>query len=145
MRTAILPIVFFIIGTISLLSLAAAADPSQVIIIANNQVMVDGLQRSIIADIYQGRKGKWDTGQKIMVTMLKKGSAHETFTSRIVQTTPMKLKTLWKKVIFSGAGTPPKVFKAEKDLMQYVAATAGAIGYISAQTEPTGVKIITVK
>ncbi len=53
-----------------------------------------------------------------------------------------KLKKIWKKVVFTGAGTPPKILKTEADLIEFVAETAGAIGYIDAATPHEGVNVI---
>ncbi len=71
-------------------------------------------------------------------------SFHEAFAESLVQLTPAKLKTLWKKVIFSGAGSPPRVFRSEDKCAQYVAVTKGAIRYISAATSHEGVKVIDI-
>ena len=134
-----------IFGLLGCLTFATAAEQVEILIIANNQVSEDHLTRPEITDIYQSRRGKWNNGQKIRVVMLKKGLTHEAFTENIVGTTPMKLKTLWKKVIFSGAGAPLKILKTEEKLVEFVAATKGAIGYINSATGHEGVKVITVK
>ena len=133
------------IGLLGCLIFAAGAAHGEILIIAHGQVTADSLTRSAIADIYQNRKGKWDDGRKIKVVMLKKGPAHEAFSTDVVKTTPMKLKTLWKKVIFTGSGASPKILKTEEKVVEFVAATKGAIGYIDSATSHEGVKVITVK
>ncbi len=138
-------LLLLMIGLLGCLTFATAADHGEILIIANNHAPVDSLLRTVIADIYQSRRGKWDNGQKIMVVMLKKGPTHEAFTENIVKTTPMKLRTLWKKVVFSGAGAPPKILKTEAKLVEFVTATKGAIGYINSTTSHEGVKVITVE
>ena len=35
------------------------------------------------------------------------------------KTTPLKLRTLWKKIILSGAGKPPKILKTEEKLVKF--------------------------
>jgi ABC-type phosphate transport system substrate-binding protein len=125
----------------SLPSFAAAVD---LVIVANPEVPVNSLSRSALADIYKGYKGRWDNGQKIKVVMLKQGATHEAFAETMVELTPAKLKNLWKKVIFSGAGSPPKVVHSEAQCVAFVAATKGAIGYVSASTAIDGVKVIEV-
>ncbi len=125
----------------SMPSFATAVD---LVIIANPTVPVSSLNRSALADIYNGYKGRWDNGQKIKVVMLKQGATHEVFAESVVQLSPAKLKNLWKKVIFSGAGSPPKVVHSEEQCVEFVAATNGAIGYISSATAHEGVKVIEV-
>jgi len=133
------------IGLLGFLTYAMAADYGEILIIANNHTPVDSLHRTVIADIYQSRRGKWDNGQKIKVVMLKNGPTHEAFIEEIVKTTPMKLRILWKKIIFSGAGTLPRILKSEEKLVEFVSATKGAIGYINAATRHENVKVITVQ
>ena len=115
------------------------------LIIAHPGVIVDSLPRSTVADIYKGHRVKWDDGQRIKVVMLKKGVTHEAFVKSMLQLSSSKLKSLWKKVIFSGSGTPPKILRLEDECVKYVAATEGAIGYISPGTEHGSIKIITVR
>jgi len=145
MHKQIKQFLFLLFGLLSILTFATAGDHGEILIIANSQVQADRLTYAMIADIYQSRRGKWDNEQKIKVVMLKKGRTHEAFTENIVKMTPMKLKTLWKKIIFSGAGIPPKILKTEEKMVEYVAATQGAIGYINAATAHEGVKVITIE
>jgi len=145
MYNLIIRLIFLLIGILCLMTYPTAAENGEILIIANNQVLASSLERTVIADIFQNRRGKWDNGQKIKVVMLKKGPTHQAFTENIVKTTPMKLRTLWKKVVFSGAGTTPKIVKTEAKLVEFVAATKGAIGYIYSATGHEGVKVITVE
>jgi len=138
-------LIFLLIGLFACQAFATTTDYDEILIIANSQVPAERLTRTEIADIYQSRIGKWDDGQKIKVVMLKKGPIHKVFTENIVKMTPMKLKTLWKKIMFSGAGILPKILKTEEKMVDFVAATQGAIGYISAATAHEGVKVITVE
>jgi len=55
--------------------------------------------------------------------------------------TPKKLIGVWKKVIFTGLGTPPKIVSTEAEMIQYVASTKGAIGYISASTPSENINV----
>ena len=138
-------ILFMVTLTFFFITVSHAGTADDLIIIANPDVPVDSLTRSAIADIYQGYKKKWDNGQRIKVVMLKKGVTHESFAKSVVHLSPVKLKSLWKKVIFSGAGIPPKILRSEKKCVEYVAQTSGAIAYISATSGHEGVKIIKIQ
>ncbi len=127
-----------------LLTNMAPAIAGDILIIAHPDVQSDSLEFTTVADIYKDRKTKWDNGDTIRVVMLKKGATHDTFVRDIVGTTPAKLKKLWKKVVFTGAGTPPKILKKEADLIEFVAETEGAIGYIDSSTSHEGVKEISI-
>ncbi len=144
MKIRIRTMLFLGIVLISLLINMAPAPAEEILIIAHPGVQSDSLERAAVADIYKNRKTKWDNGDTIRVVMLKKGATHETFGRAIVKTTPAKLKKLWKKVIFTGAGTPPKILKTEPDLIEFIAETDSAIGYIDSSTPHEGVKVISL-
>lgn len=115
------------------------------LIIAHPEIPVDSLSQKMVADIYQGYKGKWADGQTIKVVMLKQGATHEAFSRSVVHLSPAKLKRLWKKVIFSGSGIAPKILRSEEKCVNYIAATRGAIGYINPATSFAGVKVIDIQ
>ncbi len=130
---------------IPLAFLIAAASAADVLVIANKSVGVDEIEKSKLTEIYQGARIQWDDGGTIRVVMLKSGAAHEAFAENVIGLSAAKLKNIWKKVIFTGTGTPPKIFRDEAELVQYVAETDGAVGYISATTPHEGVKPLSVK
>ncbi len=140
----ILPVIRTIV-TILLLMAGSSVFAGEVIIIANTSVSVDSMDRGIVSDIYQGMKTKWDSGDKVVVVMLRKGETHESFAKDIVGSTPSKLRNIWKKIIFSGTGNPPKIMKSESELVTRIAETKGAVGYIHSSTPHDGVKVISLK
>ena len=114
---------------------------AEVVVIANNNVPADSMDRDAVAGIYLGKKTKWN-GHAICVGMLREGATHETFVKEIVRTTPQKLRKLWKKVVFSGRGRPPKIFKTEEELIQFVVSNGGAVGYANSSASCEGVKVV---
>jgi ABC-type phosphate transport system substrate-binding protein len=62
---------------------------------------------------------------------LKGGPAHEVFLKNHVGEDPEEFRSQWRKVVFTGQGAMPKAFDSESALIEYVAATPGAIGYVS--------------
>ena len=106
------------------------------VLIANASVKETRVSKEDITLIFLGKKTKWMDGQKIHVAVLKTGNTHEAFLDRYVNKTPAKYSTFWKIAIISGTGFPPKFFQKEADLVSYVAEIKGAIGYISAETDP---------
>ena len=121
-----------------------AAD-EEILIIVNKETSMKSLSINTVVDIYTNNKTKWDSGEKIHVSMLKIGPVHEAFSNQIIGMAPKKLIGVWKKVIFTGLGTPPKVFNTEAEMVQYVATTKGAIGYISVSTPAESVKVFKLK
>jgi ABC-type phosphate transport system substrate-binding protein len=76
--------------------------------------------------------------------ILKGGPAHEVFLSHHIGENPDEFRTRWRKAVFTGQGAMPKEFNSERALLEYVAATPGAIGYVSRVTADNPVKVLTV-
>jgi hypothetical protein len=73
-------------------------------------------------------------------------TAHEVFLKNHVGESPEEFRTQWRKEIFTGQGSMPKAFDSESDLIEYVAATPGAVGYVSRVSSQDRVKSLpTVK
>jgi ABC-type phosphate transport system substrate-binding protein len=118
------------------------AEAGEVVVICNKSVPADSLSKDEIKKIYLGKKTAWDNGQKINFVTLKAKEVHDLFLKEIINKTATQFKTYWKKMVFTGKGTIPKDFDTEANLIAYVAATEGAIGYISSGTKADGVKRI---
>jgi ABC-type phosphate transport system substrate-binding protein len=117
---------------------------AEVIIIANSGVAADSISSDAVSKIYLGKQTKWDDGSKIKVSLIKKGPSHDAFCSNLVGESSSKVSKVWKNVIFTGTGTPPKILKTEDKIVAYVAKTKGAIGYIDSGTAHEGVKTLSV-
>ena len=140
-------IIRLLLFTLSLMVLGCLTSPARVraediMIIVHRDVHVESLTRAMVSEIYLGTRTKWADESTIKVVMLKKGPVHEAFVKNFVGTTPAKLRNVWKKVVFTGTGTPPRIFKHEDDLVEFVAENEGTIGYISPSTPHEGVKVI---
>jgi ABC-type phosphate transport system substrate-binding protein len=51
----------------------------------------------------------------------------------------------WQQVIFSGRGLPPPAKTSDQDVVAYVRANPGAIGYVSPEAPLAGVKVVPIK
>ncbi len=118
---------------------------ADILLIANNSVTEADISKGDIKRIFLGKKRMWTDQQKISPVTLINGPVHEGFVSAFINKTPITFSTFWKRVIVTGTGIPPKSFKSETDLVKYVSATKGAVGYISADTSHKGVKVLSVK
>ena len=52
------------------------------------------------------------------------------------------MKSIWLKKLLSGEGEPPEAMDSEEDVLEKVAATAGAIGFVSKVQARKDVKVI---
>ena len=72
--------------------------------------------------------------------------AYDLFAQRVHKMTLKDLKRYWAKEVFSGRRQPPRQLATLQEVIDFIANTPGAIGYLPADTAiPATVKKITVE
>mgnify|MGYP001824419040 CR=1 FL=1 len=127
---------------ISLLDPARAV--GEVVVVANTEVTEDVIERKDLQRIYLGKKTTWPDKTSIVPVMLKTGPVHTEFVEDVVGRSEHRFATYWRQMVFTGKGVPPKSFASESEIVNYVKATPGAVGYVSPGTDAAGVKILIV-
>lgn len=120
----------------------AVAD--DLIVIGNRSVPASELSQSDIQSIFLGKKKMWDNGLKVEMATLGDGELTDRFLNSFVKKNSNMFRNYWKKQVFTGGGKPPVTFEREKDLVDYVSKTKGALGYVSSQSYSDSVKILAV-
>jgi ABC-type phosphate transport system substrate-binding protein len=77
--------------------------------------------------------------------LLKESPTNEGFLSQYVGKSDAAFRTSWRSLVFSGQGVMPRSVESETAMVDYVARTPGAIGYVSKVTPHDGVKILAVR
>ena len=132
------------IATIIFLFSWAEASFSQVAVIAHKSVPVDTIKKSELLDFYTADIKKWINGDKVIVNDLKpKGEVKKIF-YKFLGKTPSRMKSIWLRNMLSGEGDPPEALKSEEDMLQKIAATPGAIGFLSHTKVDNNVKTLIV-
>ncbi|MFC1569414.1 hypothetical protein ACFL4L_04205 [bacterium] len=101
------------------------------IIIVNKSAQGESLNRGNVESIFLGKKSRWSDGTKIIPVNLKQGEVHESFIKEVVRKSTNAYMNYWRKMIFTGKGVMPISFEDEKEVVEYINRTEGAIGYIS--------------
>ncbi len=123
---------------------AGTAGAAEVVIIGNPSLPGPNLEAKDLVRIYLGKQTRWDDNKAIVPVMLKASPVHEDFVETYLGRSPHRFVTYWRQMVFTGKGTPPRSFASEEELIAYVAATPGAVGYASATTDVRDVKVLPV-
>ncbi len=121
--------------------LAAFAD--DIVLICNKSVAAGTVSKDDLSRIYLGQKNLWENGSKIEPVIFQ-GDITDTFLTGYVGKNAMTFGNYWKKMLFSGKGSGPKQFAKPKEVVDFVASTQGAIGFVPSGTNTDAVKIISV-
>jgi ABC-type phosphate transport system substrate-binding protein len=95
--------------------------------------------------IFLGKKTLWDSGTRIVPAMPEEESpAGETFLNGTLKKSVTQFRAYWKRLLFSGGGTVPKVFRSNEQLIDFVARQPGAIAVVEASAVNDRVRVLDI-
>jgi ABC-type phosphate transport system substrate-binding protein len=112
-------------------------------------VSKDNKLASLSADdltrIFLGKKTLWEIGTRIVPAMPEEESAAgEAFLSGTLKKSVSQFRAYWKRLLFSGGGAVPKVFRSSEQLLDFVARQPGAIGVVEASAVDDRVRVLEI-
>jgi len=125
--------------------MAATVQAGDVKVIANSSVKAEGVSQDELKGVFLSTKTSLSDGSHVEPVLLKSGAAHEAFLKEYVGKTGNALETYYRSLVFTGKGSMPKTLASDAEVVDYVAKTKGAIGYVSADAGTDGVKVLEVK
>jgi ABC-type phosphate transport system substrate-binding protein len=115
------------------------------LIIAHKDAPEATLSEKELQEIFLGKRVQWQDNSAIHPATVKDKDLHSAFLKQYIKKSVSKWNAHWKRLVFTGNGTPPQQFDTGQALLEYVADTEGAIGYIDAETPVENVTIIEVQ
>jgi hypothetical protein len=126
-------------------ALSCARAHAQVVVIVNPSVHATEVSKAELRDVFTGASSSLKGGAQVMPVLLKQGVVHDDFLDLYIGKSDTAFRASWRSVLFSGQGVMPKTLETDAAVVDYVAHTAGAIGYIGKTTPHEGVKILAVR
>lgn len=115
-------------------------------IIVNASNSVSELPKDEVTSLFLKKSSKFPGGAGAVPVEQAKGSAtRSAFASSVLGKTVAALDAYWQQQIFGGGELPPANKASDDDVVAFVKATPGAIGYVSAGASVAGVKVVAVK
>jgi ABC-type phosphate transport system substrate-binding protein len=118
---------------------------AQVMVIANPSVAAAEVSKAELRDIFTGTSSSLKGGVQVTPVLLKQGAVNDGFLDLYIGKSDSAFRASWRSILFSGQGVMPKTLESDTAMVEYVAHTAGAIGYIGKTTPHDGVKILVVR
>lgn len=131
---------------LALLSLSAYADEQRVVLIAHPQVATTTLTRDTTRAIFAMRQRSWPDGQAVRVFVLPNDHpVHARFVKERLTVYPHQLQLAWDRMVFSGTGQAPNQVNSQSEMLERVATTPGALGYLEREYLDDRVQVITME
>jgi ABC-type phosphate transport system substrate-binding protein len=118
---------------------------AQVVIIANPSVRAGAISKTELSEVFTGAASSLKDGSRVSPVLLKAGAVQNAFLGQFIGKSDSAFRAGWRSLVFSGQGAMPKAFDSEAALVEYVASTPGAIGYVSESTAHNRVKTLTIR
>ena len=124
--------------------LSAQVDRSLRVIVSKENKLAS-LSTDDLNRIFLGKKTLWDSGTRIVPAMPDEESpAGEVFLSGTLKKSVSQFRAYWKRLLFSGGGTVPKVFRSNEQLIDFVARQPGAIAVVEASAVSDRVRVLDI-
>jgi ABC-type phosphate transport system substrate-binding protein len=144
-RLAILILIFSALGLLVGAYGFTVNAQADFVVIVNDTSAIDALSKSQISNLFLMKSTSWNDGSRVRpVDQVSGATVRDSFSEAVHGKSVSAIKSFWQKKIFSGAGTPPPEKRSDIEVIEYVKANPGAIGYVSASVSVEGVKVIEV-
>ena len=135
----------------ALLALLAASpargdDEPRFAVIAHPATAAASITRKHLADLFLKKATRWPGGEVVHPVEPPEGSlARAYFLSDVMGgRSAFAMKMFWNRRVLSGREVPPVEKASDEEVVAYVRATPGAVGYVLAATPTPGVKVLKV-
>ncbi|MBI5136494.1 MAG: hypothetical protein HZA24_04050 [Nitrospirae bacterium] len=128
------PLLGWVLG-LALLGTAPARG-EEIVVVVHRDAPVSRLSAQEIKDIYLGERAYWGNQRINPISYGANKAIQDEFLRRVVHTDPNTYKRYWIKRIFREGGVPPARIGSGEELINSVANTQGAIGFLFARELP---------
>ena len=107
---------------------------------------MSSISKDDLSKIFLKRATEWPDGAKAVAVDLKTSdAAREAFSQAVHGRGASSIRSYWQQQIFAGKEVPPEEKGSAADVLAFVAANPGAVGYVPVGTDVgSGVKAISV-
>ncbi|MDX2093777.1 MAG: hypothetical protein SFX73_38420 [Kofleriaceae bacterium] len=140
-------VILFLLALVAATRLAAAeSDPPRVRVIVHPRTQVSVLDRKYVADAFLKKRSRWDDDRAILpVDQAPRSALREHFSRQLLGRPTEAVRRYWSQLVFSGRGLPPPELRSDEAVVNYVKSHPGAIGYVSANANVDGVRVVEVR
>ena len=136
-----------VLTTVMLLaSTMASAQEMTLAVVAHADVTTQRLTRDTTRAIFAMRQRTWPDGQAVRVFVLDNNHpVHARFAKELLAVYPHQLQLAWDRMVFSGTGQAPNRVQDQQEMLERIATTPGALGYLEREYLDDRVQVISME
>ena len=116
------------------------------VVIAAPEQTPNAISKNTLRVIFGMRLRNWPDDGPVRVFVLNDAQpTHAAFAKQILNIYPHQLRQAWDRLVFSGTGQAPTEVGSEKEMLEKVATTPGAIGYLQRSKVNDSVRILQIQ
>jgi ABC-type phosphate transport system substrate-binding protein len=122
---------------------ATAAEQSIVIVNPSNPTAT--MRKAEVSRLFLKQTATWANGTKVLpIDLASTSHTREAFTRTVHGRSVEAILAYWNQKMFSGAEVPPPQKTSDKEVIDFVRANPGAVGYVSSSAPVQQVKILRI-
>jgi ABC-type phosphate transport system substrate-binding protein len=130
---------------LTLVALLACASPAwaDLLLIVNSNNSISNLERKQVVDIFMGRSTAFPNQQPAhTIDISSTNNLRAIFYKQLTGKSEAQVDAYWATLVFAGRMSPPEKLPSEAAVIKAVKNNPAAIGYVTRQTLPIGVKVV---
>jgi len=117
---------------VGLVAVPAAAQQGGYVVIVHEANGISALRTDEVSKIFFKKAHRWPDGIDVVpVDLPESAPAREAFSAAVHGKSVGAVRAYWQQQIFSGRAVPPAEKASDEQVVAFVRATPGAIGYVS--------------
>lgn len=132
--------------TLLMLTGTPAMADEPVFLVAHEDVDTQQLNRDTARAIFAMRQRTWPDGQAARVFVLGNDHpVHARFAKENLTVYPHQLQLAWDRMVFSGTGQAPNRVTTQSEMLERIATTPGALGYLEKEYLDDRIQVISME
>ena len=135
-------------GWVFAVNLALATFPASVDaieVVVNKSVPVTDFSAADLQAVFSMQKRNWPGQRQIKVFTLPDSSqTHSDFVKHSLGMFVHQIRRIWDRMTYSGTGVPPVELSSEEEMIEKIATTPDAIGYLSSKPKNESIRVVNV-
>lgn len=135
-----------VVAVVAAAGSADAGDEPEFYVIVHPSNGAQSLSRKQVSDAFLKKVTRWGDDSAIApVDQKPRREVRAHFSRAMLGRSVAAVLAYWRQIVFSGRGVPPRQVRNDGQVVRYVRANRGAIGYVARGTPLEGVKVVQVR
>jgi ABC-type phosphate transport system substrate-binding protein len=130
---------------LTFITVFAAAQTTDFKVVTHPTNSISSVSKKELTWLFLKRRTSWSNG--VLARPIDQSPTSEvriSFTTEVMDRTVRQVESHWNAQVFSGKSAPPKIARSDQEVLELVRRTPGSVGYVSADADLEGVKVLEV-